>query len=37
LYDEDAALVVENAAPRGVRVTITLPIRTERSQEAPCG
>ena len=37
LYDEDAALVVENATPRGVRVTITLPIRTERPQEGPCG
>ena len=30
LYGDGARLVVENAAPRGVRVTITLPFRTSR-------
>jgi two-component system, LytTR family, sensor kinase len=37
LYDEDASLVVENATPRGVRVTITLPIRTEQLRESSWG
>ena len=37
LYDQDASLVVENATPRGVRVTITLPIRTEQLRESSWG
>jgi two-component system LytT family sensor kinase len=36
LYGDDASLVVEPAARRGVRVTITLPIRTVPSEDRPC-
>jgi signal transduction histidine kinase len=36
LYGDSASLVIEPAAGRGVRVTITLPIRTVPSGGAPC-
>ena len=36
LYGSDASLVVENAMPRGVRVTITLPLRMGLSEEGAC-
>jgi len=36
LYGDDASLVVEPAARRGVRVTITLPIRTVPPEDRPC-
>jgi two-component system, LytTR family, sensor kinase len=34
LYGDGAALVAERKLPHGVQVTITLPFRTERSEEA---
>jgi two-component system, LytTR family, sensor kinase len=37
LYGESARLVVEPAADRGVRVTITLPIRTVPPEDGQCG
>jgi two-component system LytT family sensor kinase len=37
LYGENANLVIEPAAGRGVRVTITLPIRTAPPEGSPCG
>jgi two-component system LytT family sensor kinase len=36
LYGDDATLVAETRVPRGVRVTVTLPFRTERPEEAEC-
>lgn len=36
LYGESARLVVEQATGRGVRVTITLPIRTVSPEGSPC-
>jgi signal transduction histidine kinase len=36
LYGDRARLVVEPAAGRGVRVTITLPIRTASIEDGPC-
>jgi two-component system, LytTR family, sensor kinase len=36
LYGDGAGLVMENTAPHGARVTITLPLRTTR-EEAGCG
>jgi two-component system, LytTR family, sensor kinase len=36
LYGESAHLVLEPAASRGVRVTITLPIRTVPPEASPC-
>ena len=36
LYGESAQLVIEPAAGRGVRVTITLPIRTALPEGSPC-
>jgi len=36
LYGDAASLVMENTAPHGARVTITLPLRTTR-EEAACG
>jgi signal transduction histidine kinase len=36
LYGESAQLVIEPAAGRGVRVTITLPIRTTPLEGSPC-
>ena len=36
LYGESAHLVLEPAAGRGVRVTITLPIRTVSPEASPC-
>lgn len=36
LYGESAHLVIEPAAGRGVRVTITLPIRTALPEGSPC-
>ena len=36
LYGADAGLVVENAIARGVRVTITLPLRMGLIEEGPC-
>jgi two-component system, LytTR family, sensor kinase len=36
LYDGHASLVIENAAPRGVRVTITLPLRRGPMEDGPC-
>ncbi len=37
LYGENANLVIEPSAGRGVRVTITLPIRTAPPEGSPCG
>jgi signal transduction histidine kinase len=37
LYGESAHLVIEPAQPRGVRVTITLPIRTVPLEGSSCG
>ena len=36
LYGDRAHLVIEPTAPRGVRVTITLPIRTAPTEVSPC-
>ena len=36
LYGAEAALVAENRNPRGVRVTMTLPYRNGRAEEAEC-
>jgi two-component system, LytTR family, sensor kinase len=36
LYGPDGSLVVESAMPRGVRVTITLPLRMGSVEEGPC-
>jgi signal transduction histidine kinase len=36
LYGDRAHLVIEPAAPRGVRVTITMPIRTAAAEVSPC-
>ena len=36
LYGESAHLVIEQASGRGVRVTITLPIRTVPPEDSPC-
>jgi len=36
LYGDRARLDVEPAEGRGVRVTITLPIRAAQSEEGPC-
>ena len=36
LYGDDATLAAEHRTPRGVQVTITLPFRTERPEEAEC-
>jgi two-component system, LytTR family, sensor kinase len=36
LYGNDARLVVAAADRRGVRVTITLPIRTVLTEDGPC-
>jgi two-component system, LytTR family, sensor kinase len=36
LYGESAGLLIEPAAGRGVRVTITLPIRKTRPEDSPC-
>ena len=36
LYEDGASLVVENAVPRGVRVTITLPLRQGRGEDGEC-
>jgi LytS/YehU family sensor histidine kinase len=37
LYGPGAALVAENAAPRGVQVTISLPFHVGRLEEQECG
>jgi two-component system, LytTR family, sensor kinase len=37
LYGDDARLVVEQAADRGVRVTITLPMHTAGPEDERCG
>lgn len=36
LYGDRAHVVIEPTAPRGVRVTITLPIRTAPTEVSPC-
>jgi two-component system LytT family sensor kinase len=36
LYGSEATLLMENRVPRGVKVTITLPYRTGRTEEAKC-
>jgi two-component system LytT family sensor kinase len=36
LYGSEATLLMENRVPRGVQVTITLPYRTGRPEEAKC-
>jgi two-component system, LytTR family, sensor kinase len=36
LYGSEATLLMENRTPRGVQVTITLPYRTGRTEEAKC-
>lgn len=36
LYGPAAGLVIENAVPRGVRVTITLPVRLGPAEEGAC-
>jgi sensor histidine kinase YesM len=37
LYGSEATLSMENRAPRGVRVTMTLPYRTGRMEDEQCG
>jgi LytS/YehU family sensor histidine kinase len=37
LYAGDASLLVESAAPRGVRVSVRLPLRVAPSEDARCG
>jgi two-component system LytT family sensor kinase len=36
LYGDGATLVAEHRVPRGVQVTVKLPFRTERPEEAEC-
>jgi LytS/YehU family sensor histidine kinase len=37
IYGPDATFSAENRIPRGVQVTMTLPYRTQREEDEPCG